>query len=330
LQASGRHLGLAALAALASLAAAAPAAPPPYDPGRPLPAPVVFAPGSISTGEYESHPAFTADGKTLYFLKNTPDFGHWTIVESRFEKGAWTRPEVVPFSGRYSDADPFLTSDGSRMLFISNRPVDGKAKQDLDIWVVDRKAGGGWGEPRPLGPPVSSPGNEWFPTLAADGTLYFGSDREGGKGRTDLYRARLVDGRYAEPENLGDAVNSPGDEFEPLISPKGDVLLFMAVRQGGQGSGDFWVSSLRDGAWTPARNLPLPINSPAFEVSPRISPDGRYFFFTSTRGFASQPLARRLTYDELSQRLNSSGNGLGDIYQVDLSALGLPSDQGPQ
>lgn len=319
-----RGFPIPAVACLVLLGAAAPAAPP-YDPGRPLPEPAIFAPGAISTGEYESHPAFTPDGKTLYYLKDTPDFSHWTIVESRFEKGGWTRPEVVPFSGQYSDADPFITPDGSRMFFISNRPVDGKPKEDLDIWVVERKEGGGWGEPRHLGPPVSSPGNEWFPTLAADGTLYFGSNREGGKGRTDLYRARLVDGQYAAPENLGDAVNSPGEEFEPLISPQGDVLLFMAIRQGGQGSGDLWVSYFRDGAWTPARNLPPPINSPAFEVSPKISPDGRFFFFTSTRGFAAKPLEKRLTYDELSRRLNSPGNGLGDIYQVDLSALGLDS-----
>ena len=63
--------------------------------------------------------------------------------------------------------------------------------------------------PRHLGAPINSPGAEWFPTLAADGTLYFGSDREGGNGGTDLWRSRLVDGKYAQPENLGDAINSP-------------------------------------------------------------------------------------------------------------------------
>ena len=41
-------------------------------------------------------------------------------------------------------------------------------------------------------PPVNSPGSEWYPTVAADGTIYFGSDREGGKGGTDIYRSRLV------------------------------------------------------------------------------------------------------------------------------------------
>jgi Tol biopolymer transport system component len=288
-----------------------------------LPEPAVFAPGVISTGEYESHAAFSPDGGTIYFLKNTADFNHWTIVSSRLRDGRWSTPEVVPFSGRYSDADPFVTADGSKLYFISNRPIDGKPKEDLDIWVVEKKRDG-WGEPRNLEAPVNSPGAEWFPTIAADGTLYFGSDREGGKGRTDLWRARLVDGKYAQPENLGDAINSPGDEYEPLISPDGTVLIFMAARKGGQGSGDLWVSYLRDGAWTPATNLPSPINSPAFEVGPKVTPDGRTLLFTSTRRtFAAAPLEKALTYKELSHHLNSPGNGLGDLYQIDLQTLRL-------
>lgn len=288
-----------------------------------IPEPNVFAPGVISTGEYESHAAFSPDGGKIYFLKNTADFNHWTIVSSRLQGSKWSTPEVVSFSGRYSDADPFVTPDGSKLYFISNRPVDGKPKEDLDIWMVERK-GDGWGEPRNLGAPINSPGTEWFPTITSDGTLYFGSDREGGKGRTDLWRARLVDGKYTQPENLGDAINSPGDEYEPLISPDGTILIFMAARKGGQGSGDLWVSYLRDGAWTPALNLPPPINSPAFEVGPKVTPDGRHFIFTSTRRtFAATPPDKPLSYAELSRHLNSPGNGLGDLYQVDLQALGL-------
>ena len=131
-----------------------------------IPEPTLFAPGVISTGEYESHAAFSPDGGTIYFLKNTADFGHWTIVSSQLRNGSWTAPEVVPFSGRYSDADPFVTPDGSKLYFISTRPVDGKPKEDLDIWIVERK-GDGWGEPRNLGAPINSPGAEWFPTLSA-------------------------------------------------------------------------------------------------------------------------------------------------------------------
>jgi hypothetical protein len=77
-----------------------------YATTKPILEPTVFAPNEISTGDYESHPQFTLDGRTLYFLKSTADFNFWTIVLSRFEKGKWSEPQVATFSGQYSDADP--------------------------------------------------------------------------------------------------------------------------------------------------------------------------------------------------------------------------------
>jgi hypothetical protein len=295
----------------------------PYASNKPLAEPTVFAEGVVSTGEFDSHPAFSADGRTLYFLRSTPNFNLWTILVSRFEKGRWGTPEVAPFSGRYSDADPFITPDGWRFYFISNRPAPGKTTPDLDIWVMERTAAG-WGEPKNLGAPVNSPGSEWYPTVAADGTIYFGSDREGGKGRTDIYRARLVGGKYAEAENLGDAVNTQFNEFEPLVAPDESFLIFMAGgRADGRGGFDLYVSYNRGGAWTKPANLGDKINSAGNEYSPTISPDGRYFFWTSTRGFADKPLEKRLDYRELMDRLRGPRNGLGDIYQIDLAALGI-------
>lgn len=294
----------------------------PYASKKPLPAPEVFAPGVISTADFESHPAFTHDGATLYFLKDAPNFSFWTIVVSRFRNGKWESPSVVPWSGRYRDADPFITADGQKFYFISDRPVDGKPKDDLDIWVMNRE-GDHWSAPQHLDAPVNSSGNEWFPTVASDGTLYFGSDREGGLGRTDIYRCRIVDGKYAPAENLGDAVNSKFDEFEPLIAPDQSFLIFMSAgRPEGKGGGDLYTSVFRDGKWQPAQNLGEPINSRALEISPKISPDGRWFFFTSSRGaFVGKPFDKQMTTDEFMQVLHGPGNGLGDIYQVDFDVI---------
>lgn len=293
-----------------------------YSSKTPLPEPVIFAPGIISTGDYESHPAFTPDGNTLYYLKDAPDFTFWTIVVTKYKDGNWITPEVAPFSGQYADADPFITADGSQLYFISNRPLDGKATKDLDIWML-QKTGETWGEPKNLREPVNSAGNEWYPTLASDGTLYFGSDRPGGKGRTDLYKCKFVAGKYQTPENLGDAINTKHDEFEPYIAPDQSYLIFMAGRPDGFGGFDLFISYNRNGNWTPAKNLGEKFSSSGFEYSPKLSPDGKYFFFTSTRGFGTEPLNKRLNYKELIEKLRGPGNGLGDIYQVDISALKL-------
>lgn len=302
----------------------------PYASDKPMPEPTVFGEGVVSTDDYESHPAFTPDGRTLYFLKNSPTFNFWTIVVAHFKNNRWSAPEVAPFSGQYRDADPFITADGSKLLFISDRPADtaapagsGKGEaRSLDIWMLEKK-GGGWGEPKSLGVPVNSAGNEWYPTVASDGTLYFGSDRAGGKGRTDIYRSRLIGGKYAEPENLGEAINSQFEEFEPFVAPDQSYLIFMAARPDGRGGSDLYVSYNRAGAWTKAENLGEKINSSGSEYSPKVSPDGRYFFWSSTRGFGSTPQPKRLTYAELLSKLHSTRNGLGDIYQIDLSALNL-------
>jgi hypothetical protein len=308
------------LSMIVALALGASLADPPWASKSPLPRPEVFAPGVISTGQYDSHAVFAADGSAVWFLKSTPSFDAWTIVSARWEDERWSRPEVAPFSGRWSDADPFLSADGKQLFFISNRPVQGEIEKDLDLWVVDRGESG-WSEPRNLGAPVNSPGNEWFPSIAGDGTLYFGSDRPGGKGRTDIWRARLVDGSYAEPENLGDAIHSRFDEFETCEAPDESFLVLMTTRPGGPGGGDLWVSERHEDTWQPARCLEGEINSPAFEIGPRLTPDGKYLVFASSRAFALASREQPLDYSELSRRLDGPGNGLGDVYRVELRSV---------
>jgi hypothetical protein len=78
----------------------------PYDSAKPLQHATLFAPGIISTGDYESHATFTPDGREMYFLKMAPNFSRWTIFISRYNNGRWSQPEVAPFSGQYQDADP--------------------------------------------------------------------------------------------------------------------------------------------------------------------------------------------------------------------------------
>lgn len=291
--------------------------------------PEVFAPGVISTADDELNAAFTPDQRTLFFSKSMPSNRMGVIFVSQLRGNRWTSPEIAPFSGRYADYDPFVTSDGAHLYFISNRPkpdaTSSSPQRTFDIWVVDR-TGDRWSEPRNLGAPINTDGQEFYPTVSASGTLYFSSNRPGGKGAGDIYRARLVDGRYTEPENLGDSINTASHEGDPFIAPDESYIIFASYGRSddlgrGSAAGDFYISENVAGVWSKARHLDAPINSPAWDYCPIVSPDGRYFYFSSYRGFAdSLPLPPQ-TARSLTQQMHGIRNGLGNVYRIPIGAL---------
>jgi len=282
--------------------------------------PTLFGEGVFSTGAYDFFVALTPDQKTAYFCRASGDFSYWTILETHRTGNQWGAPKMAPFSGRWSDADPHLSPDGSKLFFISNRPSSGDtARATCDLWMMER-AGAGWSEPRRL-TEICTEVTEWSPSVAANGNLYFGATREGGKGRDDIWMSRWVDGHYSAPENLGDSINTKFGEIEPWIAPDESYLVFSAGgRADGKGGLDLYLSVRRQGVWSSARPLGHDINSPAWDFNPSVSPDGRTFFFTSARGRFDPP-ASPWSYEQLMRRLGSPGNGLGDIYSIPIEAL---------
>jgi hypothetical protein len=94
----------------------------------------------------------------------------------------------------------------------------------------------------------------------------------------------------------------------------------MAIgRRDSLGAGDLYLSRFVGDSWTPAKNLGPPINTPALEISPYVTPDRRYFFFSSSRQIRATTQAPR-NYDELLAGLRGPGNGLGDLYRLDLDS----------
>lgn len=301
---------------------------PPYHSPFPISDPKLFANASVSTTDFESHPGFMPGGRTLFYVKSTPDYRFRTIVSTTFAADAWSIPVVAPFSGKFEDGDPFIANDGSRMFYSSNRPAEdyigAEPAKHLDLWVVGHAADSGWGTPKNLGTPVNSEHNESTPAIAADGTIYFGSDRPGGKGGGDLYRCRVANDVYGPAENLGDSINTGGMEGDPWIAPDQSYLIFAAKeRAGGRGGADLYVSYARGNGWTKPVNLGDKINSPLDDFSPRVSPDGEYFFWTSCRSFATTIPPQPWEFPALLARIRRTKNGLGDIYQIDLKELGL-------
>jgi Tol biopolymer transport system component len=286
------------------------------------PQPELFEPGLVSTGFDDSHLSFAPDGGTMYFLRNTPDFMHWTILTSRRSGAGWGRLTIAPFSGRWSDADVFVTRDGQRIFFVSTRPIADEAKQDTDIWLIERE-GDGYGAPRRI-TELSSGGYEWFPTLTDSGTIYFGSERAGGRGQSDIWRARWLGDRFSEPENLGPVINSGEQEIEPLIARDESWLIVAAKgREPSVGNYDLYLSYNCPDGWTTPRLLGAGVNSAGWDFAPHMAPDGTRFYFTSDRADTGGPLAGIDSLQALETVLSSPRNGLRDIYSVDAEALGI-------
>jgi Tol biopolymer transport system component len=285
-------------------------------------APELFAPGMISTGLNERDAAFTPDGDDFYYsLWLSSRRGVIMVVNRR--RGSWGKPAVAPFSGVWSDIEPCLSPDGKRLFFASNRPLEasGKAK-DYDIWVMER-TGGNWGEPRNLGSPVNAEGDEFYPSVTRDGTLYFTAARKGGLGGEDIYRAKLGDGVYLPPENCGPSVNGPRGEFNAFVAPDESYLLFSSFgRPDDLGGGDLYICFKgEDGGWTPASHLKAPLNSDRLDYCPSVSPDGRFLFFTSDRLAPGLAPGQRLTAAIIEAMEARPGNGRGDLYWVSIRAL---------
>lgn len=283
------------------------------------PSPELFAPGIISTGDFELGITFSADGREVFFTKISPaGFTTSVLMTSRLRNGRWSEPEVLPFASQYRDIDPALSPDGRRLFFQSDRPVSGAAPKDWDIWVAERDAQGKWGEPRNLGAPVNTSSVETYPFVAADGTLYFASDRPGGLGAVDIYRAGNVSVKFEQVQNLSAPFNSAGGDSNFAYSPDGTIFVKASSDlPGHRGEGDLYLSRLRDGKWSEFTHLGA-INTPAREFAPAFSPDGKYLYFTSTRMRAG---AAYRTARELASALRSPQNGLGDIYRIEVSAL---------
>ncbi len=215
-------------------------------------------------------------------------------------------------------------------MFSSDRPRESGAKsaaRDFDLWAMDR-TGEAWSDPQNLGSAVNSPANDAYPSIAADGTLYFSSSREGGKGGPDIYRARFVDGHYTEAENVAE-VNGPGYDSQPAIAPDQAFLVFASIgRSDAMADGgapyprsDLYVSFRGANGWTMPRNLGAPINTAASEGSPSISADGKWLFFSSDRSFVTIPMRTRMTAREFESNLHGLFNGWSNVYRVPASAV---------
>ena len=293
--------------------------------GQPRPGtePELFATSIISDPMHNRDVAISFEGDEMYFgLANA---GVVTIIWTRREENRWTEPEVAPFAvdPDIFDFEPCISPDGKTFMFLSTRPPDGMAPKRgwayQNIWAMDRTAEG-WGKPYDLGKPINSEGAEYFPSLTRDGSLYF--TRSGGTARESyIYRARLTEGGYAEPEKLGPQVNSTTMQYNAFIAADESYLIYLVPeREENIGLSDYYISFRgEDDTWTGPINMGPKVNRPgATGASPYVTRDGKYFFFSSTKPL---PEGMELSLDLIKRLYYEPENGSPDIYWIDASFI---------
>ncbi len=180
-------------------------------------------------------PNVSADGKQLYYTRckydKTKPMGA-EIVTSARSGGRWGEPTIVKI-GEDSTivAHPAISPEGDVLYFVSDREGGYGGK---DIWK-STNTDGGWGEPENLGSAINTPGDEMFPYVRNDGSLYFSSNTQIGFGGLDIFKAYIDEEGRWQVSNMGKPINSEADDFGITFKGKDEEGIFSSSRGSSKG-----------------------------------------------------------------------------------------------
>ncbi len=202
----------------------------------------------LSSLYHEGPVCFDRTAETVYFSRNSVIDGKEKIAKDKAQKmrlyvskkagGVWSEPEALPFnSNEFDDCHPAISIDGDKLFFASNRPggIGG-----MDIYV-SYKVGESWSEPVNLGAGVNTAGNDAFPFIHADNSLYFASDGQTDrKGGFDLYYVIPEGAQWTKPINMGDPFNTGGDDIGLIVDLNKINGYFSSNGSGGAGGDEIF------------------------------------------------------------------------------------------
>lgn len=243
---------------------------------------------SINTSDLEYFPSLTIDGSKMIFTRRVAS--DEDFYESDFIDGRWSKAK--PLGGKvntnFNEGAQNISQDGQLLVFTGCNYPEGEGSCDLYFSI---KTNTGWSEPQNLGPVVNTDFWESSPSLSPDKRdLYFASSRAGGFGGRDIWVThRMPNGKWSRPQNLGESVNTSGDESCPFIHADNETLYFNSNGHTGYGMTDlFFSKKINDSIWAPAENLGYPINNIDDQGSLIVAADGKTAYYASdgadTRG----------------------------------------------
>lgn len=254
--------------------------------------PVDFKPenlgAAINTHYDEYWPSLSTDEKTLVITRlvnnsSIPGRMQEDFYISHYQDSAWTVMSNAgePLNTPDNEGAQTISGDGRLMVFTACNRSDGLGRCDL---YFSTREGENWSTPKNMGSPVNTSFRETQPSLSADGrTLYFSSNRNGGKGQHDIWVSHLdMNNHWSPPENLGDSINTGGIEMSPFIHPDGKTLYFSSDGFTGMGGYDLFMSRQdENGNWGSSMNLGFPINTNRDEIGLIVNARGDKAYYSS-------------------------------------------------
>jgi outer membrane protein OmpA-like peptidoglycan-associated protein len=230
----------------------------------------------------------------------------------------WSKLEPFQFNNdEYNCAHPALSPDGKRLYFSSDMPG---GKGGMDIYMCER-TGTSWGRPINLGDTVNTKGNDMFPNVMDDGTLYFSSDGHPGIGGLDIFYTRDLGNRYLIPVNVGYPLNTSDDDFGMVYDMKNKIG-YLSSNRANRGFDDdlytFKKKSLRIKGIVVDKETGNPVKEARIELK---TDDNAVNFTTGENGRFDFPGDFDIKYI-----LKGAANGLGDTT-INFTILGsTPND----
>ena len=242
---------------------------------------IIFAPGKISLPN-RREPKLAFSPNNMECLISTGQNNTFEILYTDFYSGYWKSPATAYFISNSRPIEPFYSPDSLHVFITGN----------ADIYMSS-SVNNLWTTPVKLSSPINTVYEEYHPTTALNGTLYFCSMRENASGY--LYRSRPVNGNYSTAEKLDAVINchdsTQNGAYDPYLAPDESYLIFTCIRSGGYGQDDQYISYNRNGRWTNPKNLGPAINTPAIEYGSYVSPDNKYYFFSRPLGWGPNAAA---------------------------------------
>ena len=241
--------------------------------------PEVFAEGFISKQDQnEFRMSVSADGSQYFYSIFDKRQNNYLILHTIYHNNRWSDPQPFKLT-TLGDFEPFLTQNGNRFYFSSNRKP-AKNRQDSNIWKIEKHKNK-WSSPQSL--PFNTSDSEWVASETLSGNIYFA--RFDAQDKADIYVYENTDQHNKIGRNLTTINTIDFNEFEPYVDPLERFMLFSSNRDEVGKVINLYISVNKKGIWGKPVNLGNKINNGSNVYSPTISPDGKYLFFNRDGDF---------------------------------------------